>query len=114
MHLRGRDTRRMLRFGRCALDVAGRRFVSEAALATRIKEIRRATGDDGVVQGVVRTVRGRGYSLVVEPAQDGDDERPPSSGLLGRERDVSEALARRCLHERRRRRGARPIDESRG
>ena len=42
--------------------------VSDAALATRIKEARRALGDDGTTQWAIRTIHRRGYRFVVEPA----------------------------------------------
>ena len=78
--------------------VWGDRWVSESALTTRIKEIRRATGDGGDVQAVVRTVRGRGYQLVArvrvgEEAQ-GDAVRAAEGLLLGRDRDCEELVAR--------------------
>jgi pimeloyl-ACP methyl ester carboxylesterase len=44
--------------------VWGDRFVSESALTSRIKALRRAVGDDGKAQHVVRTVHGRGYQFV--------------------------------------------------
>ena len=44
--------------------VWGDRFVSESALTSRIKALRRAVGDTGKAQQVVRTVHGRGYQLV--------------------------------------------------
>lgn len=44
--------------------VWGHRYVSEAALTTRIKEIRRAVGDDGRRQSVIKNVPGRGYRFV--------------------------------------------------
>ncbi|MGI9603492.1 MAG: ATP-binding protein [Acidimicrobiales bacterium] len=47
-------------------QVWGDRFVSESALTTRIKSARRAVGDDGTTQGVIRTVHGRGYEFVAE------------------------------------------------
>jgi pimeloyl-ACP methyl ester carboxylesterase/DNA-binding winged helix-turn-helix (wHTH) protein len=50
-------------------EVWGSRFVSDSAVATRIKQARRAVGDDGRAQRVVRTAHGRGYRFVapVEP-----------------------------------------------
>lgn len=45
-------------------SVWGHRFVTESALTTRIKALRRVLGDDGRAQRVIRTVRGRGYELV--------------------------------------------------
>lgn len=44
--------------------VWGDRFVSESALTSRIKAARRAVGDDGQAQRVIRTVHGRGYRFV--------------------------------------------------
>jgi pimeloyl-ACP methyl ester carboxylesterase/DNA-binding winged helix-turn-helix (wHTH) protein len=45
-------------------SVWGGRFVGEAALTSRIKAARRALGDDGESQRLIRTVRGRGYQFV--------------------------------------------------
>ena len=45
-------------------NVWGDRFVSESALTSRIKSARRALGDDGATQAVIRTVHGRGYRFV--------------------------------------------------
>jgi pimeloyl-ACP methyl ester carboxylesterase/DNA-binding winged helix-turn-helix (wHTH) protein len=42
----------------------GDRFVSESTLTSRIKAVRRAIGDDGSRQDLVRTVHGRGYQFV--------------------------------------------------
>jgi pimeloyl-ACP methyl ester carboxylesterase/DNA-binding winged helix-turn-helix (wHTH) protein len=44
----------------------GDRFVSESALTSRIRAVRRAVGDDGRSQHVVRTVHGRGYRFVAD------------------------------------------------
>jgi TolB-like protein len=44
------------------------RFVSDAAVSTVLKSLRRALGDDGETQRVIRTVRSRGYRLVAEVA----------------------------------------------
>jgi DNA-binding winged helix-turn-helix (wHTH) protein/DNA-binding CsgD family transcriptional regulator/tetratricopeptide (TPR) repeat protein len=46
--------------------VWGNRFVSESALTSRIKAARRAIGDDGRGQRLIRTVHGRGYEFVGE------------------------------------------------
>jgi TolB-like protein len=40
------------------------RFVSDSAISTALKSVRRALGDDGETQGMVRTVRGRGFRFV--------------------------------------------------
>ena len=42
------------------------RFVSDSAVASRIKAARRVTGDNGERQQVIRTVHGRGYRFVAE------------------------------------------------
>ena len=42
------------------------RFVTESALTSRIKDARRAVGDDGKTQRVIRTIHGRGYRFVAE------------------------------------------------
>jgi len=49
--------------------VWGDRFVSESALASRLKSARRAVGDDGAAQRVIRTVFGRGYQFVANVAE---------------------------------------------
>ena len=42
------------------------RMVSESALTTRIKALRRALGDDGATQSVIRTAHGHGFRFVAE------------------------------------------------
>ncbi|MEV4702416.1 alpha/beta fold hydrolase [Actinoplanes sp. NPDC049316] len=46
--------------------VWGNRFVSDSALTTRIKQARKAIGDDGRTQQFIKTVYGRGYRFVGE------------------------------------------------
>jgi pimeloyl-ACP methyl ester carboxylesterase/DNA-binding winged helix-turn-helix (wHTH) protein len=62
-------------------SVWGGRFVSEAALTSRIKAARRALGDDGEAQRFIRTVRGRGYQFVGTLVADASSSppAPPSS-----------------------------------
>lgn len=43
--------------------VWGNRFVSESTLTSRLKAARRAIGDDGQAQRLIRTVHGRGYQF---------------------------------------------------
>lgn len=45
-------------------EVWGDRFVSDSALSSRIKAARRALGDDGTTQAVIKTVHGRGFRFV--------------------------------------------------
>ena len=70
-------------------EVWGHRFVTDATLSSRIKAARRAIGDSGEQQRIIRTLRGRGFRFVVSV-----DELPPevavasdggaSSALVGR------------------------------
>ncbi|RKT74732.1 lysine decarboxylase transcriptional regulator CadC [Saccharothrix variisporea] len=53
--------------------VWGDRFVSDSALTSRVKSLRRAVGDDGNSQRVVATVHGVGYRFVAEVAEPGGD-----------------------------------------
>ncbi len=74
------------------------RFVTESTLTTRIKEVRRAVGDDGRLQRVVRTVHGRGYRFVADVAQRG--QSPPAGSVdavaaLGRE--AQDDVLGRCM-----------------
>lgn len=84
-------------------EVWGDQFVSESALTTRIKEVRRAVGDDGTRQEVIKNFRGRGYRFVAvvddgdEADQSGTRARPPASSLLGRDDDI--AAVNRLLSE---------------
>ena len=57
--------------------VWGDRFVSESTLTSRVKEARRAVGDDGVAQRCIRTVHGRGYQFVA-PVEERASESAPS------------------------------------
>lgn len=46
----------------------GDRFVSESTLASRVKTARKALGDDGTAQRIIKTAHGRGYRFVAELA----------------------------------------------
>ena len=59
-------------------QIWGGRFVSEAAVTSRIKQARRAVGDDGQAQRVIKTVHGRGYRFVA-PVTEGAAGRPPDT-----------------------------------
>ena len=58
-------------------NVWGDWFVSEPALSSRIKSARKAVGDDGRRQEVIRTVHGRGFRIVAPVENLGD--RPPEA-----------------------------------
>lgn len=82
-------------------NVWGDRFVSESALSTRIKQARRAVGDDGRQQGVIETVHGRGFRVIADveevSSSAGDGRlvaalgrrlRRPTSSFVGREDEL--------------------------
>jgi len=76
--------------------VWGHSFLSDANLTTRIKEIRRALGDDGRQQHTIMNTRGRGYRFVATVSQDetGDASRVSSvHRLIGRNADLVAVLA---------------------
>jgi DNA-binding winged helix-turn-helix (wHTH) protein len=60
-------------------EVWGDRFVSESALTSRIKSARRALGDDGRTQSVIRTVHGRGYQFVPMVTDSEAMPKPPAA-----------------------------------
>ena len=47
-------------------EIWGDRFVSESALTSRIKSARRAVGDTGRDQRIIKTIHGRGYRFVAD------------------------------------------------
>ena len=73
--------------------VWGHRFVSEANLTTRVKEVRKAVGDDGARQLIIRTARGLGYRFVAALDDDDVDDGAAvasSAGLIGRDELIAE------------------------
>ena len=67
-------------------SVWGDRFVGDAAVATRIKAARRAVGDTGASQRVIRTVHRRGYQFVADVDVVGEAEPPAEPASSGRRR----------------------------
>jgi pimeloyl-ACP methyl ester carboxylesterase/DNA-binding winged helix-turn-helix (wHTH) protein len=63
------------------------RFVSESALTSRLKEARRAVGDDGQRQQVIATVHGRGYRFVA-PVDEVGSEAPAVAVPASVEQDI--------------------------
>jgi predicted ATPase/DNA-binding winged helix-turn-helix (wHTH) protein len=87
----------------------GDRFVSESALTSRVKAARRAVGDDGQAQRVIRTVHARGYRFVADVRIEqtggdraaGDSARPALRALprlrnapIGRDADIASIVER--------------------
>jgi TolB-like protein len=58
------------------------RIVTDSAVSTVLKAVRRALGDDGEAQKYIRTVRGRGFRFVapVKILPDGQPSPPPAVG----------------------------------
>ena len=71
-------------------EVWGTRMVSESALTTRIKALRRALGDDGASQKVIRTAHGRGFRFVA-PMRALDSL--PDRSVDGRSQQAVDALS---------------------
>jgi DNA-binding winged helix-turn-helix (wHTH) protein len=74
-------------------EVWGSRFVSESALTSRIKSARKACGDSGREQRVIRTVHGRGYRFVAELERQVTSARGgrgalTRGGIVGRDREL--------------------------
>ncbi len=59
--------------------VWGGRIVSESALATRINAVRRAIGDDGTTQRLVKTIVRKGFRFVGDVREEGGEQKPPST-----------------------------------
>ena len=53
------------------------RIVSDSALNSRINSVRRAVGDDGKTQSVIRTLARRGFRFVAEVTEDEKGSSPP-------------------------------------
>jgi pimeloyl-ACP methyl ester carboxylesterase len=56
------------------------RFISDAALSSRLMAARKAIGDSGSEQRLIRTIHGRGFRFVGTPALIESAETPPSAG----------------------------------
>ena len=65
-------------------QVWGGRFVSESAVTSRIKQARRAIGDNGEAQRLIRTVHGRGYHFVAAGDRQAPRRRRPTAEPAGR------------------------------
>jgi DNA-binding winged helix-turn-helix (wHTH) protein len=64
-------------------SVWGDRFVGESALTSRIKSARRALGDSGSAQTVIRTLHGRGYRFVADVDAPEQPQQQPVAALVG-------------------------------
>lgn len=86
-------------------EIWGDRFVSESALSSRIKDARKALGDDGRAQRAIRTVHRVGFRFVADVVEEADELGTRTLGasawtgsrrrpLFGREGDLAELTAR--------------------
>ncbi|HEX6425501.1 MAG TPA: winged helix-turn-helix domain-containing protein [Acidimicrobiales bacterium] len=76
----------------------GDRFVSESALTSRVKAARRAVGDDGQAQRMIKTVHARGYQFVAQVRTDAGRARRALPRLrnvpIGRDGDIASVVER--------------------
>jgi DNA-binding winged helix-turn-helix (wHTH) protein/predicted ATPase len=76
------------------------RFVTESTLTTRIKNVRRAVGDDGRIQRIVRTVHGRGYRFVADVDRRGDPAGDdPASRVTALGREAQQKVLAGCMND---------------
>ena len=60
-------------------QIWGNRFVSESALSSRIESARRAVGDTGRDQRIIKTIYGRGYRFVADAHDPPTSTDPPAT-----------------------------------
>src|SRR5262249_34238159 len=77
----------------------GGRIVSDAALSTRIKSARKAIGDDGEQQRLIKTIHGRGFRFVGDIATEEQPEpaaaeSAPSASKEGIRQDIRFTVTR--------------------
>jgi DNA-binding winged helix-turn-helix (wHTH) protein/tetratricopeptide (TPR) repeat protein len=63
-------------------QIWGNRFVSESALSSRVKSARRAVGDTGRDQRVIKTIYGRGYRFVADVSEKARFAGPPHGSAV--------------------------------
>ena len=66
-------------------QIWGNRFVSESALSSRVKSARRAVGDTGRDQRIIRTIYGRGYRFVADAVENAPSAGPPPGSAADHE-----------------------------
>jgi DNA-binding winged helix-turn-helix (wHTH) protein/predicted ATPase len=76
-------------------QIWGSRFVTESALTSRLKAARKAVGDSGRAQHVIRTVHGRGYRFLapVQERRQGVAAAPVPPPPIGREAELERLAA---------------------
>jgi adenylate cyclase len=69
------------------------RIISDAAIATRVNAARKALGDDGAAQRVIKTVRGRGLRFDPKPLDTISEIDPASQGVASPAGDTHETAS---------------------
>jgi len=74
-------------------QIWGNRFVSESALSSRIKSARRAVGDTGRDQRIIKTIYGRGYRFVADVNKQPATADPAADGATAPAHRVLRAVS---------------------
>ena len=78
---------RLVSYDEIIANVWRGRIVSDAAIATRVNAARKALGDDGTAQRVIKTVRGRGLRFDLKPLDMISEIDPGSQAATSPARD---------------------------
>ena len=76
LHLLARNAGQLVTRDEILAEVWNGRIVSESAISARIAAARKAVGDDGKAQRVIRTIARRGLQMVTEVTERTDDTAP--------------------------------------
>ena len=76
--LLARNTGRLVTKDQIVEEIWNGRIVSEATISARVNAARKAVGDNGKDQKIIRTVTRRGLELVVPVTTDADESKPQS------------------------------------
>ncbi len=71
LHLLADNSERVLSKDEIVEKLWDGRFITDSSISTAVKQARRAVGDDGAAQRVIKTVHGRGFRFVADVARAG-------------------------------------------
>ncbi|MFC0339410.1 winged helix-turn-helix domain-containing tetratricopeptide repeat protein [Paracoccus niistensis] len=77
--------------------VWGGRFISDAAVSTVLKSLRKALGDDGTAQRFIRTMRGRGFRFVADVSHQPAAGRPRVAEESGAATGAGQVGSKPCV-----------------
>ncbi|MCE8537500.1 alpha/beta hydrolase [Ruegeria pomeroyi] len=80
LHLLARNAGQLVTRDEILAEVWNGRIVSESAISARIAAARKAVGDDGKAQRVIRTIARRGLQMVTEVTERTDETAPVATG----------------------------------